>query len=911
MMTNRAALIETKLLIPSASAGILQRPSLLAALAQAERRRLVLIDAPAGFGKTTLLAQWATQLTELGKTVVWFSAEHADNRIDRFLAYFVGGLLRADPALAFDLPALIDAPAAPIETVLSNFVNALTARTSDLILIIDDFHCLDAPEIRSFVQALLGYAPPQFHLVLAARGYGSFQIAGLRARGQMAHLDDANLRFSLAETCQLLNEGRDLGLSASEIALVQHRTEGWIAALHLAGLSLEDRSGRKDFLRRFSGADGIVADFLAQEVLAGLEPDLLEFLLRTSILERFTAPLADALTGLSNAASMMARTEAANLFLTALDHDRTWFRYHTLFAELLRGVLARRMPDIVVDLHLAAAGWLAAHGYASDAVDQALLAGNSSLAADLVQKSCMPMIKSRSIAQVRDWLARLPVEVIEAHPRLMLAQVWVHFHTSRPHAGARVLGRARRAIAAQLRAGLLDPSEATELDAEIRVLNAGVLSAADHSRLAIRMGDHCLRNIPGHRHFLIGVLSNVMAFSHYSLGNLSEARRACLGGLEHHSEARSAFGTVYSELILGLVEKAAGKLDAALAHFARATAIARESSGAGSYSEAMVGIFEAEILYERDDLVGAETLVARHRPLIAECGLVVHDMTCTLLVARLAAAGGRTDEALSELEAAERLGLRNRYRRLFAGALHERIKLLVGRGDVNMARLILSMRGIDEAWLIDARAQRPASELEHVALARVLIKEDQPQTALRLLERLGEVMRKDGRMRRLTQVRALAAIAAYQANDALAALAAIAEAVGLAAPHGACRTLIEEGPALGNVLAFGCERIPAWRRPDSPARRFVEQVLAAMDRPEGQRDATPPRQAPGLSLREIEVARLLALGFANRKIGTELAMAPDTVKWHLKNIFGKLNVANRTQAVLRLQEIGIRLQATT
>lgn len=908
-------LIETKLRVPAASAGAFRRPALLDILARAELQRLALIEAPAGFGKTTLLAQWAADLKGRGKTVAWFSAEAADNRIDRFLAYLIGALQRADADFARNLSALIDtAPIPPVETVLSTLVNALTLREADLIVVIDDFHCLDAPDIRAFVEALLGYAPPQLHLVLAARDQGVLQMSGLRARGQMVQLDDGTLRFTLAETEQLLNDSRDLGLSTAEIALVQHRTEGWPAGLHLAGLSLEDRVGRSDFLSRFSGSDGAVADFLVHEVLDNLPADLLDFLLTTSILERFTAPLADALTGNRDGAAMIGRVEAANLFLIALDRDRSWFRYHALFADLLRGELARRRPDGATALHLAAARWLAGAGFTSEAVDHALRAGDTALATGMVEALCMPLITSRSIAQVRGWLARLPDAVIEARPRLMLAQVWVHFHTSQPGPGARILGRARRAIAAQRQAGLIDAATAADLDAEIRVLTAGVLSAADHSRLAVRMGQHSLPVVPRHLHFVHGVLHNVMAFSQYSLGNLAAARLCCLVALESHAAAPSAFGMVYSELLLGLADKAAGDLAAALQRFARASRLARDSDGPGSYSDAMVGIFEAEILYERDDLAGAAALVDLHRPLIEECGLVVHDMTCKLLVARLAASRGETDAALTVLEAAEHRGVRNRYRRLFAGALHERIRLLVGRGDVQLARLILSSRGIDEAWLTDARAQRPASELEHLALARVLIGEGRPQAAVRLLDRLGEPMRRDGRMRRLMQVRVLAAIAAYRADNALAALAAIAETVGLAAPQGALRTLIDEGPALHGVLAFGLERIPGWKKPDSPARQFVDRLLA------GPRAATPPVArgngqplfgTPQLSPREIDIARLLGQGCGNREIGAALALAPDTVKWHLKNIFGKLGVANRTQAVLRLQELGLAAQGAT
>jgi LuxR family maltose regulon positive regulatory protein len=332
--------------------------------------------------------------------------------------------------------------------------------------------------------------------------------------------------------------------------------------------------------------------------------------------------------------------------------------------------------------------------------------------------------------------------------------------------------------------------------------------------------------------------------------------------------------------------------------------LARESLGPGSYAEAMVAIFQVELLYEWNELAAAERLLHTHRQIIEECGLVVHDMAVKLHIARLAAARGRHDEAIAVLERAERQGLEKRYQRLTASALNDRVRLLLARGDARSARWALRARGIGEEVEIGSIA----TELEAIALARVLIAEERPDAAMRLLDRVAERVRRDGRMRRLAQVRALAAIAAFRAGDALSALAAAVDAVSIAAPQNAIRGLIDEGGAMHDVLSFARSRMPTWSG-ETQTGRAIDKVMQVFAKSERAASAAIARRNPRFSQREAEVARLLTAGHSNRDLAKTLGMAPDTVKWHLKNIFGKLGVANRTQAVLRLQEIGFRANA--
>jgi LuxR family maltose regulon positive regulatory protein len=902
-------LIETKLRPPVLRAGLVERNRLLKALDGALATRLVVLSAPAGFGKSTLLGQWITLLRERGAALGWLALDQSDDEIGRFLTYLVAALRRADPQLARGIPALLDSsPILPVDSVLTTLVNDLAQRTQPLFLVLDDCHFLEATEIGRFLEALLAYAPACLHLVVATRGPVPFQLANIRVKGQLIKLDDTHLRFSLEETESFLNETRVLDLPLADIVTLQHRTEGWAAGLQLASLSLEQREERTDFIRHFSGSHRDVAEFLAHDVLARQPKEMLDFLLDTSLLTRVSAPLADAVLGRKDGAAMLQAIEAANLFLIPLDRERVWFRYHHLFAEFLQSMLLQRAPQRAIELHGRAASWLSDHGQTSEAVTHALAAGDADRAAGLVEDCAMPLITQGHLITVRQWLNLLPADLIARRPRLQLAQVWLHFHMSLPQEGARTLKAAKGSIAALAQSGAIDARERDALRAELCTLTVGVISAADRSRTAARLAVGWLETLPEDKPFFKGTLGNILGFCRYSLGDMDGARAASLKARDAHAQAKSVLGLVYCDLILGLVEKSTGNLAGAHRLFEHAIAMARDSHGPGSYAEAMVAIFEVELLYEWNELSAAERLLHTHRQIIEECGLVVHEMACKLHIARLAAARGRHDEAMAVLERAERLGLERRYHRLTASALNDRVRLLLARNDARSARWALRARGVDEGVI--NRISTTGAELEAMALARVLIAEDRPDSALRILDKVTERVRQDGRLRRLAQVRALSAIAAYRAGDALSALAAAVDTISLCAPQNALRSLIDEGCGLRDVLVFARGRMPTWSS-DTETGRHIDRVMEAFAqiargtaRDAGTLPATS-RRSPGFSRREAEVARLLTAGHSNRDLARTLGMAPDTVKWHLKNIFGKLGVANRTQAVLRLQEIGL------
>ncbi|TMJ44144.1 MAG: hypothetical protein E6G89_00200 [Alphaproteobacteria bacterium] len=900
--------IETKMHAPHLRGAMVERTRLIGMLETATAGKLAIVSSPAGFGKSTLLAQWAVTAAATG-SVAWLSLDAQDNDLARFLKYLTATLHRADPSIAISALSLIESsPITPVESILTGLINDLSRASDPIYLVLDDAHLITSSEIAVFLNSLVAYAPPALRIVLATRAELPVELIGMRMKGHVVNLSDSELRFSLDETDHYLREICRLDLPTSGVVALHHKTEGWPAGLQLVSLALAHEGSKQAFIADFSGSQRDVADFLAHEVLARQSADVQDFLLRTSILERFNLGLVQAVCPDHDCARMLGVVERSNLFLIALDSVGHWFRYHHLFSDFLRGKLDGWSEAERAGLHRKASAWLSANGYISDAVGHALAAGDKDFAASLVEECATPIVMQGHMPLVTEWLNRLPPELIAARPRLLLTRVWAHFHMGRSREAVRVLKQAKTLIVELSERGDISAPVIRSLQAELKTLTTGVVSAADWPRMATRLAARWLADFPEGEPFAQGTLCNIRAFAHFSLGELDASRLSALKARDHHTVASSIFGVVYSDLILGLVELSAGNLQQAHDLLARAMRMAREGLGANSYSEAMSAIIQVELLYEWNDLHNAERLLHQHRSIIEECGLVVHEMACKLHLARIAAANGRHDEAIFHLERAEQIGIEKRYRRLTASALNDRVRLLLSRGDVAAARMALQLRGISLADSEKVQTIHPLDEYAHIGAARVLIAEGRAKRAIAVLERIAERQRRDERLRGLIQVRALVSIAAHAAGETLQALAATVDLIALALPQKAVRSLIDEGQPLKAALEFARGRIPAWSR-QSETADFVDHILAELTRAGADRARPTVGGAISgrrqLSSRELEVAGYLLRAYSNRQLAQSLAMAPDTVKWHLKNIFGKLGVSNRTEAALKLKEIGL------
>src|SRR5262244_3239260 len=411
-------LVATKFHVPRA--GFVPRPRLLARLAQGVDRGLAVVCTPAGFGKTTLLGDWARRSR---RPAAWLSLDAGDNDPARFWRYVATALDRARPGTCAPLAALLRGPQQPpLEAVVTALINELMAGEREVALLLDDYHLIEAPPVHDSVTFLLDRLPPGLRLVLASRTDPPLPLARLRARGQLAELRAADLRFTLEETAAFLREVTGLDLPAASVAALQERTEGWAAGVQLAALALRGQDDPTGFVANFSGSHRYVLDYLSEEVLARQPEQVLRFLLETSVLERLRGPLCDAVTGRTGSQAVLEDLERANLFMVPLDEVRGWWRYHHLLADLLRSRLADERPERVPELHRAAAVWHEEHGFAGDAVRHALAAGDVAWAARLVERHVEALLRRGEGATLDRWLSALPAKCIRARPRLCLAQ---------------------------------------------------------------------------------------------------------------------------------------------------------------------------------------------------------------------------------------------------------------------------------------------------------------------------------------------------------------------------------------------------------------------------------------------------------------------------------------------------------
>ncbi len=415
-------LLETKLYLPRPRGGLVARPRLSQRLDRGAASKLMLVSAPAGFGKTTLLAEWlatgpAAPTDE--RAVAWLSLDEGDNNTGTFWTYFIAALRTVAPGIgAGALTLLQESQPPPIQTVLTTLLNDLGTIGSDLVLVLDDYHVVDARDVQDAMAFLLDHLPPHLHLVIASRADPALPLARLRARGELVETRAADLRFTPEEAAAYLNGMMGLQLTAPDVTALEERTEGWIAALQLAALSMQGRDDVAGFIAGFTGDDRYIVDYLAEEVLQRQPGQVRDFLLHTSLLGRLNGPLCDAVTGQGGGRAMLEALDRGNLFLVALDDRRQWYRYHHLFADVLRARLAEESPALVDVLHRRASDWFAQNDARSEAIRHAVDGHHFARAAELVELAIPGLLRDRQEAILRGWLELLPEEVLRVRPVL-------------------------------------------------------------------------------------------------------------------------------------------------------------------------------------------------------------------------------------------------------------------------------------------------------------------------------------------------------------------------------------------------------------------------------------------------------------------------------------------------------------
>ena len=904
----RDELLATKVNLPRTRPDLLARSRLFRRLDEGLSRPLVLVCTPAGFGKTTLLADWAAEAT---LPVAWLSLDPDDNDPMRFWRYVVAALDRVVGGLGEHMvPLLSPGSGTSTQGVVTALINRLQDQPGDLALVLDDYHAIESTVILDSLGFLLSHLPPRLHLAIASRSDPPLPVARLRAGGQLVELRAADLRFTPEESAAFLREVWKLDLPPEAVAALEARTEGWAVGLQLAALSLQGRPDPDAFLDAFAGTHRYVLDYLSEEVLARQPEHLTRFLLETSVLERLSGPLCDAVTGGSDGQDMLEELERANLFLVPLDQARRWYRYHHLFAELLRARLLQLQPDLMPELHRRAAAWCERHGVTDDAIRHALASGDALWAARLVEEHLGETLRRGESAILSRWLWLLPDDVVPSRPALCLAQALLHYHSGHFESTERLLEHAERGFdhGQQLRE-LVVPTEGgmvAEIPAAIALLRAELAVDRGDAEGTAAFASAALAELAEQERGPRLLARWLLAIADCMRGRLADAEPALAKVLAEGRAAPDFYPLLSSCISLGLVQQTRGKLGAALRTYQEGLRFAAQGGGFSAYhaGEAHLGI--ALVLYERNQLDDA----LRHAIEGVDLCRQVIELTeldrALVALAWIRQAMGQADAALEAMNEACRLYPRQDIVDLAYGAPSERARLLLAQGRIDEAVRWTQERGLAEDDELSFQRQG-----EHLVLARVLLAQSAPERALGLLERLDALAASQGRTGSLIQIRALRALALQAAGDHQGAVTLLAEALALAQPEGFIRVFADEGSPMAALLRslIGARQRGRVAATPSPGREHLHQIVQAFEPIPSSRVGSPALTATGLieplTARELEVLRLLAAGRRNRDIAAELVVTLETVKKHTSHILAKLGATNRTQAVAHARRLGL------
>ncbi len=901
-------LLATKTTVPRLREGRVARPRLLERLRAATVREFVLVCAPAGFGKSTLLADWV-QLDR--RPVAWLSLDEGDNDPVRFWRHIAAAMDRARPGVAERASLLVGDPtSSSFMPAVTALVNDLAESAEDVVLVVDDYHLIHAQHVHRSVEFLLEHLPGSLRLVVASRSDPPLPLARLRARGQSAELRAADLRFTPAEAAQLMAASTGLDLPEDVVVALGERTEGWVAGLQLAALSLQGRRDVEGFVAEFSGSHRYVLDYLTEEVLDRQPPDIRTFLLETSVLDRLSGALCDAVLDRRDSQLLLESVERANLFLLPLDDERRWWRYHHLFADLLRSRLAREDPTRAAALHHAAAGWYERQGLPDDAIGHALAAGDQEWAAQIVETQLERQLwRSNESATLDRWLTALSPEVVRGHARLVLGQAIVAVLGGRlddvesllaavehgiPQADGRAyhpsVGR-RASIMTNLRACLAlcraDLARARgDLQREAAFARAALADTGESDALLRTMARYHLAEVD------------------WLTGKLTDSEREMSAILAEWANSDEWLVLLRVGLDLGAVQRAQGRLGAALNTYRRL------ESKAGTTASALAGMAQvgaAIVFYERDELAEAAAQAAAG---VERCRRLVYGpplVTGLITLARIRLALGDPAGAHAAITEAETAMPGIGDQRVPLGPRRAEVMLATG----NVAEAVNWVR--DRGLAVDDEPVYPRDEA-YAVLARVLIATGDPAPVVPMLERWRVVAEGQGRVAHVLAGQVLQAVAHAALGNEPAALAVLARALTLAAPEGYLRLFLNEGAVVADLLrtlVIG-RRLESLAAPEKVPRAFLTRLCAAFERQGTPVLPAAPSgavAAPGLvvplSRREQEVLGLVAAGKPNQAIARELFIGLDTVKRHVSHLFVKLDVSNRTEAVARARALGL------
>lgn len=918
--TSELPLLETKLYLPKWSADLVSRPRLIDRIHP--KRKLTLVSAPAGFGKTTLLAEWVAAVPT--GPVAWVSLDQSDNDPAVCWIYLITALHKIQPSLGERSLALLQSPQPPpIESVLMTLLNELTAVEADIVLLLDDYHVIATQAVHDGIGFLLSHLPPQVHLIIASRADPPLSLARLRSHKELTELRVNDLRFTPDEAAAFLNQVMGLKISAAEVSALEQRTEGWIAGLQLAALSLQGREDAADFVAAFSGNDRYIVDYLLEEVLQRQPDRVRHFLLQTAILERLSGSLCDTVTDQTDGQEMLETLERGNLFIIPLDNKRQWYRYHHLFADVLQAHALMEWPEQIPSLHGRASNWCEQNSLFSDAIRHALAAQDFERAAGLIEQVWPTMRRRQRETTVLSWIMSLPDALIRNRPVLSVAYALVLLNDGRLDAVESRLQDAERCLGADAVDSDADSQEPLAVesvvtdDAQLQSLPASIANARAYRAQALRdvsstvaYAQQALELLPEDEEYERGTTAALLGLAYWTSGRPEDGYRSFAEGLAIFKQMGLTQMAIGGTLILAQMSLAQGRLHRATNICEQSLQLAIEQGGPVLPGTPELYLALSEVRYEQGDLVAASQLLLNGETLRQQASLSGVAYLWWVVQARLKAAEGDLETALDQLHEAERL-----YARTPIPIPDVRpTEALRVRWWLRQGRLAEALGWVRDCGLSVADLPSYLHEYEHLTLAKVEIAQcrrngtdEGMHQVIGLLTRLlaaAEAQARTASIIKILVVLALAraaqgALPAAMVKDRPSAIASLERALILAEPEGHVRIFVEHGAPIVPLLR------EVMTRDITPT--YTQQLLAASEtwgcpRAKAPTAAGVPAPQPliePLSQRELEVLRLLNTELSGPEIACELIVALSTVRTHTKRIYRKLNVTNRRAAVNR------------
>ena len=894
-----APILKTKLYMPPVPSEMVRRPRLVERLKEGLGRKLTLISAPAGFGKTTLLSECFSP----GETPVgWISLDADDNDPSRFWSYLISALQKLYPGLGEAAMEMIDSPQLPTyDTLLTELINEMPdfgdSPSEPVVIVLDDYNAVGEKSIHKGVAFLVERMPAQLHLVISTRVDPPLPLARLRASGQLCEIRTGDLRFTPEEAAVLLNDLMGLGLSEADIAVLDARTEGWVTSLQMAALSMRGRDDISRFVASFGGSHRFVLDYLSDEVLSRQSADVQSFLLETSILDRLTGPLCDAVTGRKDSRNVLRRLEESNLFLVPCDDERTWYRYHHLFADILQQRLHQSERDKVRLLHGRASKWCQRNGLTDEAISHALGAGDCERAANLIERAAESTLMRSEVNTFLGWVEALPDDVVHCRPRLCAFNAWALLLSGRPLA---IIEEHLRTAAESDPAGLAS--------GEVAMLRALMAALKGDTRESTELASQALQLLPEESSFLRNVVACNLGLVYMLTGDVGSAQPVFEEAVRVGRDTGNLMLTVIGLNRLAELHVTRGQLHQAKDFYDWILELAVDAKGNLSPMAGIALLGLGDLLREWNDFESAKRCLTEGLEVMTKW----QEANATLgyvAIARIRQAEGDQPGAIEAIEKAKRLAVAFDATELddIEVAVYE-AGLFVAQGDIEGATRWAEESGLTEGpnrTEVSSGGHLPYAvrELQHIMWARVLIAQGRADGALEILDPLLLAAEGLGRTGSVVRILVLKALAFGARGDTVRAARSLERALSLAQPGGYVRAFVDEGEPMARLL----------RRTvmTGAARDYVQRLLAALPAPEaaaaskGKTSKLQGGLVEPLSDRELEVLRLVAAGRSNREIGEELCLAIGTVKKHVYNIYGKLDVRRRTEAATRARELGL------